>query len=169
MHMKKLLLLLASLLVSTISQGQVTAPPPSPAKDCEFHISADDSFELFVNGRPTWKGDDYAHVLKSTIPLHGGDVIVITVVDKQGGPGGHFAGVILRGNNLLATSKDFRYSVEPTPGFATSPNMQNWRSPSLDPLPLSFGLGPERQPKKAWTQKSDRKFGVVHFKFVVPN
>lgn len=168
MYMQKFFLSFVALLVVTIAQGQVTAQPSSPATDCEVYISADDNFELFVNGKPTWKGDDYANVLKTTIPLQGGDVIVVTVTDKQGGPGGHFAGVVLRGNTVLATSKDFRYSVEPAPGFATNTSMQNWRSPSLEPLPLSFGLGPERQPKKAWTQKSDRKFGVVHFKFVVP-
>lgn len=168
MHMQKHLLAIVALFVVTIAQGQVTAPASAPATDCEFYVSADDSFELFVNGKPAWKGDDYANVLKTILPLKAGDVVVITVVDKQGGAGGHFAGVVLRGNSVIATSKDFRYSVEPDPGFATNTSLQNWRSPSLESLPLSFGLGPERQPKKAWTQKSDRQFGVVHFKFVVP-
>ena len=46
--------------------------------------------------------------------------------------------------------------------------MQNLRVPDLEPLQRSFGLGPDKQPKKGWTQKSDRKYGVVHFKYGIP-
>ena len=35
-------------------------------------------------------------------------------------------------------------------------------------LQRSFGLGPNMQPKFAWTQKSDRNFAIVHFKYIVP-
>ena len=159
---KPLLLIAASLLLLAAAHAQT---PPS--LDCEFFVSADDSFELFINGESTWKSGDYQNVVKKTIPLRRGDVVVFTVTDQQGGLGGHFAAVILRDNEVVASSKDFRYTVDPAPGFTTSPSVQKLRAPDLEPLQKSFGLGPEKQPKRAWTQKSDRNFAVVHFKHVV--
>lgn len=163
-HMKKLF----ALLVSLFWIGNAFAQSPTPTPDAEFHIWADDSFEVFVNGTSTWKGDDYTNTLKKTVPLRGGDVVIVTVTDKQGGAGGGFAAILLRGKAVVATTKDFRYSVNPSRDFTTNASTQGLRSPDLEPLQRSFGLGPDLQPKKAWTQKSDREYGVVHFKFVVP-
>jgi hypothetical protein len=166
--MNRILTLFIASLVLATARAQLPTSPLAPATDCQFYIWADDSFELFINGKMTWKADDYEHVVQKSIPLRPGDVVVVSVTDKQGGPGGGFAAVILRDNGVLASSKDFHYTVNPPPDFTTSPNVQNVRLPDMAPLQRSFGLGPEKQPKKAWSQKSDRKFGVVHFKYVVP-
>ena len=164
--MKKIAALLATSFLFATVQAQ-TLPTAAPATDCQFHVWADDSFELFINGKLLWSASEHENVVQKTIPVRRGDVLVFSVTDKQGGPGGRFAALILRDNAVLASSKDFRYTVNPVPGLTTSPSVQNLRMPDLEPLQKSFGLGPERQPKKAWTQKSDRKFGVVHFKHVV--
>ena len=166
--MNKIFTILTPLLLLTSSRAQLPSATPAPATDCQFYIWADDSFELFINGTLTWKADDYEHTVQKTIPLRPGDVVVVSVTDKQGGPGGRFAAVILRANAVLASSKDFRYTVKPQPGFTASPSMENLRMPDLQSCQLSFGLGPEKQPKKAWSQKPDHKYGVVHFKYVVP-
>jgi hypothetical protein len=166
--MKQLLALFFVSLFLATARAQLPITASAPAADCQFYIWADDSFELLINGKKTWQADDYEHVVQKTIPLRPGDVLVVSVTDKQGGPGGGFAAVILRDNAVLVSSKDFHYTVKPAVDFTTSPDMQNLRMPDLQPLNRSFGLGPEKQPKKAWTQKSDRKFGQVHFKYVVP-
>jgi hypothetical protein len=166
--MNKTLLSLTALLVSVLARAQSPNATPTPATPCQFHILADDSFELFINGKPTWQASDYQHVLQKELPLRRGDVVVVTVTDKDGGQGGAFAAVLLRDNALLASSKDFRYTVAAPADFTTSPSLLNLRVPELTPLQRSFGLGPDKQPKRAWTQKSDRKYGVVHFKYVVP-
>ncbi len=165
--LKPLALLFATVLCMTSALAQ-SAKNLAPAGDCEFYISADDSFELFINGKSTWKASDYDKVVQKKIPLQHGDVVAVTVTDQQGGLGGHFAAVILRNDTVLASSKDFRYTVDPPADFATSPSLQKLRTPAFDVLPLSFGLGAKRQPKKAWSQKSDRNSGMVYFKFVVP-
>ncbi len=165
--MKTFLLAIATALFLAFAHGQ-TPPGAPPASDCPVYILADDSFELFINGKPEWKESDYQNIVQKTLSLRRGDVVTVTVTDIQGGLGGSFAVLILRGNATLASSKDFRYTVKPPPDFATSPSLQGLRTPDLEPLPKSFGLGAEKQPKKAWTQKSDRKFGEVHFKYVIP-
>ena len=165
--MNRILTFLTTLLLLTSAKAQTPAATPAPATDCQFHVLADDSFELFINGKLTWKSDDYQNIVQKTIPLRRGDVVVFSVTDKQGGPGGCFAALIVRANAILASSKDFRYSVKPTSDFTTSTSIQNLRMPDLEPLKRSFGLGPDKQPKRAWTQKSDRTFAVAHFKYVV--
>jgi hypothetical protein len=166
--MHKTLLILAVILFSSLAGAQSPNADANPASACQLHILADDSFELFVNGKSAWVGDDYQKVLHKELSLRRGDVLVVSVTDKQGGPGGSFAAVLLRDNAVIASSKDFRYTVNPAAGFTTSASLQNLRMPDLTPLQKSFGLGPEKQPKQAWSQKSDRKYGVVHFKYVVP-
>ena len=145
--MNKILTLFVSLLLLATIRAQLPSATPAPATDCQFHIWADDSFELFINGKLTWKSDDYEHIVQKTIPLRGGDVVAVTVTDKQGGPGGRYAALIIRGNAVLASSKDFRYSVNPTSDFTINPNIQNLRVPDLEPLQRSFGLGPDKQPE----------------------
>ena len=166
--MNKTIPILAVLLLSFLGRAQSPTDASSPATAQQLHILAADSFELFVNGTPTWQASDYQNVLHKELQLKRGDVLVIAVTDKQGGQGGTFAAVILRDNALLASSKDFRYTVEAAPDFTTSASVQKLRVPDLNPLSLSFGLGPDKQPKRAWTQRSDREYGVVHFKYVVP-
>jgi hypothetical protein len=164
----KTLLFLTTLLIPAFVHAQAPRSPSTPATTCRVHILADDSFELFINGKLEWKASDYENVIHKELPLRRGDVVVVSVTDKQGGQGGIFAAIILRNNAVLASSKDFRYAVEASSDFSTNPSLQNLRVPDLTPLQKSFGLGPEKQPKRAWTQKSDRKYGVVHFKYVVP-
>lgn len=144
-----------------------TPPVSAPPIDCDFHVWGDDRFELFINGQLAWSDADWGKILKKTVPLRKGDVVVFTVTDDQGGPEGGFAAVIIRDNVALASSKDFRYTVNPPAGFTTDSSIHNLRVPDLDILKMSFGLGPDKQPKKAWTHTSDRKFGVAHFKYVV--
>lgn len=160
-------ILLFTLVVCVTSLQAQNASSSSTATDCQFYISADDSFELFINGQLTWKASEYDKVSQKTIPLRQNDVVVISVTDNQGGPGGHFAALLLRKNEVLASSKDFRYTVKPSADFKTNPSIQNLKAPDFVSLELSFGLGPKRQPKKAWTQKSDHNTGTVHFKYVV--
>jgi hypothetical protein len=142
--------------------------PQSSATACQVYVSADDSFELFVNGTSAWKDSQFDKVVNKTILLKRGDVVTVTVTDQQGGQGGHFAAVLLRGESVVASSKDFRYTVDPAADFKTSSNIQGLRAPALETLQLSFGLGAKKQPKKAWTQKSDRNTGMVYFKLVMP-
>jgi hypothetical protein len=160
-----LILFFATVLCMTSALAQSTT---TSATDCQVYVSADDSFELFINGKLVWKDSQYDKVIQKPLPLQRGDVVTITVTDQQGGLGGHLAAVILRSDTVLASSKDFRYTVDPATDFKTNPSLQNLRSPALEPLPLSFGLGAKKQPKKAWIQKSDRNAGMVYFKFVVP-
>ena len=166
--MNKTLLILTALLISVLAHAQSPKDPSASATPCQLHILADDSFELFINGKPAWQASDYQNVLHKEFSLRRGDVVVVSVTDKQGGQGGTFAAVLLRDGALLASSKDFRYTVTAPADFTTNPSLQNLRVPELTPLQKSFGLGPDKQPKRAWTQKSDRKYGVVHFKYVVP-
>ena len=166
--MKQVLLVFAACFASLIAHAQLPKTPSSPAAACECYILADDSFELFINGKLTWHASDYQNVVQKTLSLRRGDVVVVSVTDKQGGLGGMFAAVILRDDAVLASSKDFRYTVEPRPDFTTNRSLLNLRVPDLTPFQKSFGLGPDKQPKQAWSQKSDRQYGLVHFKYVVP-
>ena len=166
--MNKTLLFLTALLISVLAHAQSPKDPSASATPCQLHILADDSFELFINGQSAWQASDYQNVLHKEFSLRRGDVVVVSVTDKQGGQGGTFAAVLLRDGAVLASSRDFRYTVAAPADFTTNPSLQNLRVPELTPLQKSFGLGPDKQPKRAWTQKSDRKYGVVHFKYVVP-
>ena len=168
LHMTRLLLFLTAWLMSSFAAAQSPGANGVPASACELHILADDEFEVFVNGKSTWKASDYENVLKKPLPLQRGDILVISVTDKQGGLGGMLATVLLRNNAVLASTKDFRYTVNPTADFMTIRSLQGLRSPDFEPLHKSFGLGPEMQPKRAWSQKSDQKYGTVHFKYIVP-
>lgn len=158
------------LLLSLVIQVYAQSPSPNGrvVGDCQFYVWADDSFEMFINGQPVWDASDYQNVVQKSIPISRGDVLTISVTDKQGGIGGRFAILIINDDKVLASTQDFRYTVNPPPQFTTSASMQNLRVPQFEPSLKSFGLGPDKQPKMAWTQKSDRKFGTVHFKYVVP-
>ena len=162
---KRILLLTALLLVTTMGIHAQTA---NTATKYKVFLNADDKFEFFVNGNMIWSGGGWRNIHQKEILLKKGDIIVVRVTDFDGGPKGMFAIIIKSlSNKTLLKTKDFRYSVNPPANFSTSPDLKETRTPDLDRLSLSFGLGKLDQPKKAWTHRSDRMHGVVYFKCIV--
>ena len=163
--MKKILSLAIFATIACIASAQV--PATEKLIDCQIYLYCDDEGELFVNGLPVIKATDYQRVFESKVPLKRGDIITATVKDKQGGPGGFWAILVLKNNAPLAASKDFEYTTAPNPDWRTNPALTGFKKPRLSRLD-NFALGNAKNPQRAWSQQADRNFETLHFKFVVP-
>ena len=167
-----LLILVAVLPCITIAQAPSTPQPLVPTNaqqpvECQVYLYCDDLGELFINGVSALKATDYERVFDAKLPLKRGDIITASVTDKQGGPGGFWAILILKNNIPLAASKDFRYTTAPKPDWRTNSSLDGFRQPQLSPL-KNFALGTAKNPQRAWSQPSDRHFATLHFKYVIP-
>ena len=172
--MKTLLSLLLLSFLPCVSSAQTqTTPQPLASKsaqepvECQVYLYCDDEGELFINGVSALKATDYQRTFEAKLSLKRGDIITASVTDKQGGPGGFWAILILKNNVPLAASKDFRYTTAPNPDWRTNPSMDGFRQPQLSPL-KKFALGNAKNSQRGWSQPSDRHFATLHFKYVVP-
>jgi hypothetical protein len=154
--------------------AKMPAPLPDTAKqgvapqpDFVIYAVADDEFQLFINGTKILSARDRFNAQSTKFALARGDVITAIVKDDQGGQSGVFGLVIFKGNRDVISTAQFKYTAkEPAKDWATSKSMDGFRTPKI--FVGKVGMGSERSPRFAWSQKPDQVYGIVYFKYVVP-
>lgn len=167
------IILATSLSLSAFAQAPL-APPKLPGKameeatECQIYMYCDDMGELYVNGTSILRSADWttSHAVKH--PLKKGDVITANVTDKQGGPGGRFAIVILKNEVPIVTAKNFRYATEGKGDWQTNPAIIGFKKPNLTPLTSMALPGGVKNVQSAWAEKKDGNIATIYFKCVVP-
>lgn len=94
----------------------VLALAPALALADEISITADNAFNLYVNGSLVGSGNSWPTVYQFNVSLSGNDVIAIEGVGS-GGPAGVIATVILSNGKVIVTNSGWRSTDTPSPGW----------------------------------------------------
>jgi len=164
--MKKIVSIIALLSGFLVTDFRAFAETEDAPEKYKVYLFCDDIGELFVNGRSALRDTNWTRPFEKDVELKKGYVVAVTVTDAQGGPGGTFSILIMKGDKTFLDVKDFRYAVRTDPDWKESPSMSDFRRPEFSPL-TTISMANVKNLQKAWTAPKDRRFGTIYFKSVV--
>ena len=152
------------LFLTSMLQAQNKKEPA--VQEFTLFMFADDWATVRVNGNEVLFAA-FPETKNTKVNLRKGDIITISVEDRQGGKGGALRAYLFQGNSAVVTSADFRYQEAPDRSWMTTPSMFGFKSPQVKKIGNAV-LENVKNVEEVWAQPQDQKFARLFFKYVMP-